>query len=87
MNNSEYHRASASVLNWKRLSIPMKARYGGWIIKSTSSWTVNYMVTVTHHNGRRLNKQPQYPFEYEADAKICVQWWADNDCLAEVKEI
>jgi hypothetical protein len=87
MNNAQYHRAGKAVLNWKKLTISMQARYSGWIIKSSCSWAINYKVTVTHHNGRRLSKPSSYPFEFLEDARVCIQWWKDNGCLAVLEEV
>jgi hypothetical protein len=82
MNNNSYHEAGRKVLNWRRLSIYMKARYGGWKAESDCSWTARYTVTVTHQNGKRLKQDISYPFEKLADAELCLGWWKENGCLA-----
>lgn len=87
MNNSEYHRAGKTVLNWKHLSIPMKARYDGWITHSLSVWTAKFVVTITKRNGKTLKETVTYPFETRAYAEECLEWWQDNNCYGEIKEI
>lgn len=87
MNNNGYHRASVTVLNWRKLPIHMKARYSHWIILSDASWSVNFKLTVTHRGGRRLSKTPSYPFEHRCDAEEAREWWTDNGCLAIIEEV
>lgn len=86
MNNTQYHQARAKVLNWKRLSVSMRARYGAWKVASDSSWSTNYKVTVTHHNGKKLKNVLVYPFESWLDAETCKLWWRENGCLAVSEE-
>ena len=87
MNNADYHEAGIKVLNWRKLDVSMKARYGKWKASSDATWTTRYLVTVTHSKGKRLKKQIAYPFELKSSVDQCVQWWKENGCLAVVEEV
>jgi len=87
MNGGAYHEAGVKVLNWRKLSVGMQARYGKWKIACDCSWTAYFAVEVTHHNGRLLKVAYRYPFEHEVDAKACLKWWEDNGCLAALETL
>ena len=87
MNKGQYFEAGMKVLNWRKLSPGMKARYGAWKVLSDGSWQHKWTVTVTKHNGKKLKQPYIYPFGSESDANVCRQWWLENGCLAEVEAI
>jgi len=74
------------VLNWRKLSVSMKARYGAWKAASDVTWLPKFNVTVTHSSGKKLKVPCVYPFEDRLWTETCRQWWLENGCLAEVKE-
>ena len=87
MNNNSYHEAGMKVLNWRKLSVGMKARYGSWKAISDATWTTKYRVVVTQHNGKTLKAPYIYPFESSEDANTCRQWWLEDNCWAEIEEV
>lgn len=86
MNSNSYHEARMKALNWRKLPVHMKARYGRWKAASDVTWTPKFTVTVTHRRGRLLKEPFIYPFEFKMDAQDCMQWWSENGCVAEIKE-
>ena len=83
MNSKSYYEAGLKVLNWRKLSIQMQARYGRWKAASDATWMENYNVLATTANGQKF----MYKFEFRPDAEACVQWWKDNNCEAALEVV